>query len=57
MENWKIVIDAMPMREQQAFRKRVLKTRRRAIPVSLNGRTQLVQRSTVRDYLVEKVGN
>lgn len=56
-EMWQQVIDAYPVDGQRALYKRVLKTRRRAVPVSLNGRTQLVRRAVVRDYLASKVGN
>lgn len=56
MEMWQQVIDAGPSEWQRALYKDVLKTRRRAIPISLNGRTQLVRRAVVRDYLAKKVG-
>lgn len=48
---WQVVIDCQPAEARQGFLKEVLRTRRRAIPIGLNGRVYMVQRGMVRDYL------
>lgn len=53
---WQTVLDAHDDVELFRILRAVLRTRRRGIPISLNGRTQLVLRATVRDYLQEKIG-
>ena len=44
----------MPEDSQIDFFKYVLRTRKAVIPFTLNGRTKLVGRTLVRDYLREK---
>lgn len=55
---WKVTIPAPQWQlvlskhtNKQGYLKYVLKTRKRLVPISLNGNTQMVSRAQVRDYL------
>lgn len=51
---WQDVIDAMEAKDCAEFLKYVLRTRRRAVTVGLNGRLFTVQRAEMRDYLRQR---
>ena len=55
---WKVTIPAPQWQlvlsrhgDKQGYLKSILRTRKRLIPISLNGNTQMVPRAQVRDYL------
>jgi hypothetical protein len=54
---WTIVIQSMPIPAIKDFFGRVQRTRKRFIQIGFNGRIELVQRATVRDYLRELIAN
>lgn len=55
MDSWHTVIDALPVPAAEVFLAAILKTRRRGVPIGINGVVQYVSRAQVRDYLREKL--
>lgn len=51
VETWHDLIDLLPRDRQAGLLKDVLRTRRRVIPVTMNGRLWPVRRAELRDYL------
>lgn len=48
---WELALNSIPERQQKLMLAKVLKTRKRFLGVSLNGRVQYLPRGVVRDFL------
>ena len=54
---WEQVLDSMPRKDQVDLFQRIKKLRRRAIPISLNGKTDWVARRLVQEWLRKKLAD